>query len=290
MYVPEEARKCVAFIYYNSPNGPKIAGTGFFVAVPVERNKEQMRPYFVTAQHVIQIALCNASDDNILLRLNTFDGGSAFGALPINIFPHPRNIAHDVVAIPCCPEVDKYDYLTITNDMFVTEKMLSERTIGHGDEIFITGLFINHVGRNRNLPIVRVGNISAMPEEPISTSRGEIDGFIIEARSIGGLSGSPVFVHIFGRREKEIQLRPQIYLLGLIHGHWDARSNTEDASDRPSNEHDPINMGLAIVTPVMKLSEILFSSDVVIGRNRLAPFDATSIQIGRQRLFTKKTG
>jgi hypothetical protein len=49
------------------------------------------------------------------------------------------------------------------------------------------GLFSEHQGAERNIPIVRVGNIAAMPEEPVlTTSWGAIDAYLIEARSIGG--------------------------------------------------------------------------------------------------------
>jgi hypothetical protein len=70
--------------------------------------------------------------------------------------------------------------------------------IGIGDAVFITGLFSHHPGKARNLRVIRVGNIAAMPDEPVKTQRGEMEAYLIEARSLGGLSGSPVFVRPVG--------------------------------------------------------------------------------------------
>lgn len=53
-----------------------------------------------------------------------------------------------------------------------------------------------------------------IPSELIHTDKlGDIEVYLIEARSIGGVSGSPVFVReSFPRAGKH-------YLLGLMHGH-----------------------------------------------------------------------
>jgi hypothetical protein len=68
-------------------------------------------------------------------------------------------------------------------------------------------------GRKRNIPIVRTGNISMIPSEKvpgIQIRRGESvesEVYLIEARSVGGLSGSPVFIR---------GIRPRPELCGLI--------------------------------------------------------------------------
>ena len=54
-------------------------------------------------------------------------------------------------------------------------------------------------GRDRNFPIVRTGHIAMMPDEKIPKVKigdweGNADAYLIESRSIGGWSGSPVFV------------------------------------------------------------------------------------------------
>jgi hypothetical protein len=71
-----------------------------------------------------------------------------------------------------------------------------------------------------------VGNLAALSEEKISIGSGkEIEGYLIEARSIGGLSGSPVFLNlgsvrsIGGQVKHALGIPTRIFLLGLIHGH-----------------------------------------------------------------------
>jgi hypothetical protein len=69
-----------------------------------------------------------------------------------------------------------------------------------------------------------------MPNEQVQTVLGYADVYLVEARSLGGLSGSPVFVrHTVQQRVKSTDDK-EIYifmngtgktLLGLMHGHWD---------------------------------------------------------------------
>jgi hypothetical protein len=59
-----------------------------------------------------------------------------------------------------------------------------------------------------------------------------MDAYLAEGRSIGGLSGSPVFVrNTVNRRVPTAKGRPKhisglgsLHLLGLIHGHWEGGS------------------------------------------------------------------
>ncbi|MCK4470418.1 MAG: hypothetical protein KAW49_01390, partial [Anaerolineae bacterium] len=39
--------------------------------------------------------------------------------------------------------------------------------LGAGDEVFIVGLFAHLAGSARNMPIVRMGNVAMMDEEPV---------------------------------------------------------------------------------------------------------------------------
>jgi hypothetical protein len=52
-----------------------------------------------------------------------------------------------------------------------------------------------------------------------------VDAHLIEAKSIGGLSGSPVFINMTPFEMTASKGRPSkifhLYLLGLMHGHFD---------------------------------------------------------------------
>ena len=123
---------------------------------------------------------------------------------------------------------DDFDHNVLPFSMFVNEARIKEHSIGIGDEVFLIGLFSQHYGSQRNVPLLRVGNIAAMPEEPVQLRDGSMmDAYLVEARSIGGLSGSPVFVHLGFTRHVEGRVAcalrgPSFFLLGLMHGHWDS--------------------------------------------------------------------
>ena len=158
------------------------------------------------------------------------------------------------------------DHLIFPLSLCVTESVLIDHAVGLGDEVFITGLFKHHSGVKRNIPIVRVGNLAALSEEKVFTKKyGPMEAYLIEARSIGGLSGSPVFLNLGLTRyiEKEIkhaQGGPIFFLLGLIHGHYDVINSSEDNEINLSEDaltNDKVNSGIAIVVPMYKINEAI---------------------------------
>ena len=48
----------------------------------------------------------------------------------------------------------------------------------------------------------------------------------------------------------------RIYLLGLVHGHWDAPPSQVDAAI-VDNRRESVNVGIAIVVPAQKILEVL---------------------------------
>ena len=118
----------------------------------------------------------------------------------------------------------------------------TKKSIMLGAEIAIVGFFRSHYGKNKNVPIIRAGNISALLGEPIFTKyAGYIQGYLIEARSIAGLSGSPVFVFpdpaILLAKGLVGDMGQGAALLGLMHGHFDVPNLNEDVvadEDEPS--------------------------------------------------------
>jgi len=156
------------------------------------------------------------------------------------------------------------------------ESVISEKGIGVGDEIFITGLFRSHFGNERNIPIVRVGNIAMLKSEPILRQHpgGYIEAHIIEARSIGGISGSPVFINLppFRLVDGVVHLRECgehiIYLFGLMHGHFDIRNLQDDAVIDDAG--GGINSGIGVVIPVEKIIETIEQPDFAADRREEA--------------------
>jgi hypothetical protein len=263
MQIPDEVRKCVVFICYKTANETKLAGTAFFVGVPIEGTKLNFM-YLVTAKHIIDAIQTKSADKKVYLRMNLINGGAEFISTSIDrwVF-HPQESNVDVATLNWAPSGEKFDYLALPIKYALTEDVIKKENIGVGDDVFLVGLFANHFGSKRNLPIVRVGNIASMPEEKVRTDYGDIDAYLVETRSIGGLSGSPVFVYVGEMRRigETTQFRkkgvPLFYLLGLMHGHFDLSKLGVDNLIEDSLTNLRINMGIGIVVPTWKVLEVM---------------------------------
>jgi hypothetical protein len=263
MQIPDEVRKCVAFACCKTSAGMKLAGTAFFVGYPLG-GSELNSVYIITAKHVIDGISKKSIDQKVHLRMNLKAGGVSFLGTPIkNWMFHPRESNVDVAVLNLAPSTDVVEYRAIPYAMAATEAVVQKEEIGVGDDVFLTGLFVTHCGSKRNIPIVRVGNIASMPEEKVHTQDlGDIDAYLIEARSIGGLSGSPVFAYLGAMRRIGSSIKmgrqgPLFYWIGLMHGHFDLSRYEMDELGEDSMTNLKINMGIAVVIPVWKILEVI---------------------------------
>jgi hypothetical protein len=94
--------------------------------------------------------------------------------------------------------------------------------------------------------------------------------YLAEGRSIGGLSGSPVFVRpttrIVGLGNEQ---GPQAVFgmggfrfLGLMRGHWDFPLGVQ------VGQAEAVNMGISIVVPAKKILETLYHPELVALRDK----------------------
>jgi len=278
--VPDDVLKCVGFIgevahQDSSGVSGELCATGFFVAIPWEsRELSEMRTcYFVTAKHVAT----DLGGRQVFFLVNAKSGGvvGVAGVIGEHWFLHPTDQSADVAVIQILMDSEA-DFQAIALEHFGLPERLERLHIGIGDETIITGLFTAVPGTTRNNPIVRHGNIAMMPGEQIQTDLGYADVFLVEARSIGGLSGSPVFarhtlsVSVQRQRDGEddhlFANGPGVTLLGLMHGHWDIK---ESEMNKPSIIHDRqrgVNLGIGIVVPAIKIYETLYSPRLIAMR------------------------
>ncbi|MCH8840451.1 MAG: hypothetical protein IH831_07185 [Planctomycetes bacterium] len=262
MQIPDEIRKCVAFVAYEKPVRASaervICGTGFVTGVRIEGEEDRVAFFFVTAKHIIDKAEKNGTGKTYL-RFNNKSGGFLWvDVLKQAWIRHPDS-AVDVVVAPL-PSHQDFDILFYPKDDFATEEVLLKNAIGIGDDLFVVGLFKMHAGESKNIPIVRAGNIAAMPEEPIRTTEyGMMEAYLVESRSIGGLSGSPVFVYLGNSRTIGSNVRLgtglRFVLLGLIHGHWNWPTSDIEADALFLEEK--LNVGISIVVPAQRIIEVL---------------------------------
>jgi len=266
MRVPDTIRKCVLYLGVESGEGEasKVAwrGTCFFVSLAIDRQPFSFI-YLVTAKHCAD----QLQDKKAYLRVNSQTGD--FLQVQINKgeikwFFHPTDKAADVAIAPLGASQKIVDYLPLPSGILLTESVRLTKDIGVGDEVFIVGLFVHHVGTSKNIPIIRTGNIAMTPDERIHTNYGDMEAYLIESRSIGGLSGSPVFVFEHTEVGKSIA-----HLLGLIHGHWDcAPESIFDQTSEDIGIQARLNMGIAIVTPASKILDIINCEELTNIRNK----------------------
>lgn len=260
MRVPDVVRECVVFLQYKDRDGRlKLAGTGFFVGISWEQRTDRNFVYLITAKHVILGARHYSSDGQILIRVNTKGHGFALETVAADRWLlHPSDESADVAVFPWPYSFTNLQCKFVEFEVFLTAQGIKDEGVGLADEIFLTGLFRNHVGETRNLPIVRTGTIAAMPEEPVNTRLGKMDAYLIEARSINGLSGSPVFVYSQRARPTAQGNARVLHLLGLVHGHFDMPEETHERASQAMAPTERLNVGVAIVVPALKILEVLF--------------------------------
>lgn len=240
--------------------GGDLCATGFFVCVPFKSPDlwDKRICYFVTAGHVAK----ELSGKPIFFLVNK-RGGGVTGLEPMDSRwgVHPTDKTADVAIIQVRNPEDG-DIATIASKDLVTAEDITTERVGVGDEVFMTGLFTEAPGSKRNMPIVRHGNIAMIPDEQIQTDMGFADAYLVEARSIGGLSGSPVFVRPsieVNVDEGRLHGTGPMKLLGLMHGHWDIK---ESEINEPSIVHDRkrgVNLGIGVVVPASKILETINS-------------------------------
>lgn len=295
MQLPDEVRKLVCFVRRQGA-GRAMIGTGFFVAeplgIPDDTGDELSVIYIVTARHCVQQIDPTDPDDppaeSIHVRVNTRNGGSEWIKTDPDLWVHHETA--DVSVYNLAPGRDKFDYLYYpirkqAGPFYLTHLAEDDAPppetirIGPGAEVFLTGLLIYHPGETRIMPIIRVGNIAAFPEDTIELSTGPDSGLIlIESRSLGGLSGSPVFVHFppwrYDSNWNVAHLMPPVvpgnagpnYLLGVVHGYYPTTGNDPDGLGDASGE--PLNTGISVVVPIERAIELIDGS--ILGPEREA--------------------
>jgi len=198
---------------------------------------------------------------------------------------HP---AGDDIAV--CPiELDhfrhKANYISLLT--FPSRKDSEHFKIGIGDDVYFAGRFVNREGKQRNIPTLRFGTIAQMPGDAIELENGyKQESFLIEARSIAGFSGSPVFVWIPAVtplppmsdvvRQNVMRLpniRPERqnltlpmgpWLLGIDYCHIQSREPVYSArTDDPVPDlYIKSNTGLMGVVPFWKIYDVVFSKEM----------------------------
>jgi hypothetical protein len=261
---------CICYIYPDmdaAEKGAKAGGGGLIVAT-LDRWKEDgfemgfHHFYAVTNNHVLlQDRKRRTYYDAPVIRLNTNDGTEK---IPTNQRNWQKWVDEDIAicgfANDALSERIKFSAIVAPDD-FVDERSFEEKEIfgfGVGDDVFMAGRLVGHDGKKLNYPSVRSGTLSALPH---AETHGE---FLLEFHSIGGYSGSPVFIGWGAgsrRRGGAVMQKPsKIFFLGLNRCHI---YNHEPLRDADTNEivtpkkYVQVNTGIASAIPAWKILECL---------------------------------
>jgi hypothetical protein len=295
MRVPAKVLNAVVFLGYRERLGDGSAvdtwgGTGLLVAID---DGDIIFPYVVTAHHVTVKMETNRQP---IARVNDANGNGHFFPLlkPIRYrlsgegcetrswFRHPTDVGADVAVYPFSTgSIETWGESSLAylpTSSFVVPSMVEgkEASIGIGDEIFVPGLVALVAGSEANSPLLRLGHIAMLPDRQIYSGEayGWIDAYLTEVRSLGGLSGAPVFVRrthraperrllgssdggfIESHEPSSLVYSSEYSLLGLMHGHWNIPLEDVNSPEPRVGEGDT-NLGLAVVVPAVKILETI---------------------------------
>jgi len=273
MRLPDTIKECVCFLSVQYTGGPdagkyRSIGTGLFVLVS-ESGWDFL--YLITAKHVIDWAK-KKNFTTLFARLNTQDGSFKYIDVGFDWMRYTDNHDIDIAATPVPLPPHDFQYQALPIRMIATDDKILHHGIGIGDDIFVAGLFSRREGSQRNRPIVRTGSIAAMPDESLPGKSGKrFMAYLIELLSIGGLSGSPVFVYLDNQRCVDPKILDNkewmFFLLGLVRGHWnlndveftEAREHSLEDDTPPGAKAERLNTGIAVVTPAQYIHTLLMS-------------------------------
>ena len=301
MRLPNQVLNTVCFIAHDEAE-IRFGGTGFLVAI--KGAHENAFLYTVTAKHVAEAV----EHGPYVFGVNTKHGKKVIleteGSDPVKWYYHPTEPnAVDAAVTPFAPsgfENLDVDWVRFP-EMVVTPESMQKYGIGIGDEIAVIGLFTGFSGRERHFPIARIGNLAMVPSERVPVKDFDpMEAYLAEGRSIGGLSGSPVYVRQTvnvqvpgpdGKTPLAFAATGAIFLLGLMHGHWDLPKGFSSLI-----QGETTNMGISIVVPAHKIMEILNHPELVdmrkktdeeIAKENLPTPDSTLRKQKLEQVFTK---
>lgn len=250
--------------------GERAGGCGFLLGVEAEPNESERHVYAVTNSHVIR------EGGSPVIRVNTQDGGVNVVEKTADDWEHHPD-GDDIAVCQVVLSDDRYKTNLIPKQACVNNAHIHVFGMGPGDDVFALSRFVEHEGRQRNTPVVRFGNVAMMPIERIKLEGRDysVDAFLVEARSLSGHSGSPVFVYLnpdgfFNPGDRALIPNQMIrgpWLLGVDFAHMPWTGKVKDnAGGHPEGWTVELNSGFMAVAPAWKLQEWLDSPEMVAGR------------------------
>jgi hypothetical protein len=191
--VDNEILQAIVYLYPSEAEAhasASLGGTGFLIGVPV--------PFVQPAPMVILCVVTNrhiVENGSTTIRMNTETNGFEIVDLgSAHWINHPDG--DDLCLCPIRVGIKlRQKYIGI--HMVMNRDFVGSMDVGIGDDVFFAGRFVGLDGKQQNRPSIRFGNIAQMADEPVLQPDGtKQESIIVEARSIPGFSGSPVFFYM----------------------------------------------------------------------------------------------
>jgi hypothetical protein len=153
------------------------------------------------------------------------------------------------------------------------EEHFTYEVFGPGTETFYVGRYVHHEGFARNHPTARFGNLAAMPNEPVELrDLPPQEAFLMEARSLGGYSGSPVFVLLQNFIEENgdvlMLTKGVLRLIGVHCGQLDDEYPVLDKKGERTGLKAAQKSGMMVVIPFYKVRDMLSKGPLMDERER----------------------
>jgi hypothetical protein len=242
-------------------------GTIFFVRILDDGATFE---YGVTCNHVIGPD-ADGTAPCLLLRVNRETG--KFEDIPTGREEWTSDPKSDIAVLPislAASEYRRWSYPIAEDIRWATIRPVP------GDQVFLAGLFVGYPGELSVQALIRTGTIARedavveIRSDISSDERHRTEAYLIESRSWGGESGSPVFAYREKLRIESLpggfrnqplpptvksESRPE--LIGMLHGHFPVPFGNTTT-----------NSGVGIVIPVKKIYDMLLNNEKLRGQRR----------------------
>jgi hypothetical protein len=249
-------------------SGRGEGGTGFITTITGKPPLNQsFHAYIVTAKHVLSHLA------EVYIRVNRRPWLGKPVIFKTKTSEWVRHADADVAVVQVGLDPVELHIAHVSEELFVTRDLMAwpdddnydANKLGIGDECYFFGRFMGHPGVEKNLPMLRFGNLAMMPREPV---HGE-EAFLVEFKSMPGFSGSPVFIYRSGTLDFWNTYRAadpnELKFLGVDFCHLPEIAELGTLSD--SGEFRPVgsrlwvrhSAGIMGVVPAWRLRELLMT-------------------------------
>ena len=254
----------------------QFVGTGFFVHA--RDDSQNSFAYLVTAKHVWEVLNSYNGDYARLNRAIANEGEAGVRYVPLpsaNKWQFHPDSGVDLAVLNWTPVQDTVKVSLLPLDVIVgTPAFIRSHGMQwppqEGEEVMLLAMMVQYLGRERGFPVVRVGHIALITDEPVHGKYGLSDYHMIECQSYPGNSGAPVWVayHYLEDKNKIETLEKRMFLLGVLTGGFPQEEEILKKKEPKGNETVAYySLGISLVAPAGKLCEILDSPAMKHMRN-----------------------